>query len=75
MAAFWVLRKYLCTALGMRPGSIAWAPKQVAQSLRSGFTAVERMSGSPQPSAVAAPPASNADIDPTAANASSQALV
>ena len=38
----------MCTALGIRPGSIAWAPKQVAQSLRSGFTAVERMSGSPQ---------------------------
>ena len=73
--ASWSLRKYRGIELGTTPGSTAWAAKQVAQSRRSGLVVVERMSGSPHYSAVPAPPESKADIEPTAANASSQALV
>ena len=51
-----------------------WAGKQVEQALRSLVTAAERMSGSPQDCAVAAPPESKADIEPTIANTSSQPL-
>ena len=44
-----------------------WAPKQLLHEERAPVTAVERMSGSPQSSAVLAPPESKADMEPTAA--------
>src|SRR5689334_11755010 len=54
--------------------SVACAPKQVRQSFRVSETDCDRMSGRPHLSAVAAPPESKADIEPTAAKALSHAV-
>ena len=75
MAALCFLRKYFGTTLGTSPTLTDWALKQVAHLVRSGLTEVDRMSGSPQAWAAPAPPESKADMEPTAANASAQALV
>src|SRR5690606_22321104 len=60
------------TARLTRAEFTAWAEKQVVQALGAGSTAVERMSGSPHFWVVSEPPASKADIDPTAANTEEQ---
>jgi hypothetical protein len=65
----------LGTTLGTSPTLTDWALKQVEHWVRSGLTDVDLMSGSPQPWAAPAPPESNADIEPTAANASAHAFV
>ncbi len=75
MASFSLSSQNAGIERGTRLGLTAWAAKQVEQSRRSGVTVVERRSGSPQLSAAPAPPESNADIEPTAAKASSQAFV
>src|SRR3954454_18118961 len=59
------------TALENSCGPVAWAPKQVEQALRVAVTEAVRMSGRPQPCAVAAPPESKPDIEPTAAKSCS----
>ncbi len=72
MAARCVRWKKSRTAFGTRLGFTDCVPKQVEQAPRSGVIEIARMSGRPHFSAVAAPPESNADVDPTAAKASSQ---
>ena len=62
------------TAFWNVPGFADCTPKQLSHAWRSLLTLAERRSGMPHSSASAAPPESNADIEPTAANALSQAL-
>ena len=66
--------QYFGTAAGTRLAATDWAAKQVAHLLRLGVTLVERTSGMPHDCAVAAPPESNADIEPTAAKVCAQAV-
>jgi hypothetical protein len=68
-------RKKFGTTLGTSPTLTDCVLKHEEHWVRSGLTDVDRMSGSPQPSAAPAPPESNADIEPTAAKASAQAFV
>src|SRR5512139_1147694 len=62
------------TAFWNVSGFADWTPKQLLQACRSVDTLAERRSGIPHLSAAEAPPLSKADIEPTAANAPSQAL-
>src|SRR5690349_21294148 len=73
-AAPWFLTRKSGIAFWNACSSVAWAPKQDRHALRMSETDCDRMSGSPQASAVRAPPESKADIEPTAAKARSQAV-